>query len=125
MMGSQLLQLETEIPARKFVESNEFLSVPYTVDQLKVTDKSKFSDEELAKIKAALYRFFSNVELTSSNTYQINISNGEKIGIFNTLFDAFKNNIYEINLVLQDSTKGSDKYHAPEISKEYLEQLLK
>src|SRR5690606_35460091 len=109
---------------RKFVESHEFLAVPYTLDELKRIDKLKLSDEDMAKIKAALYRFFSHVELTSSNTYKINVSNGEEIGISDTLYNTFKSNIDEINLVLQDSTKGSVKYQAPEISEEYLESLL-
>lgn len=122
--GTDFSQIKTEIPARQFIESKEFITVPFTQDDLKSVDISKISDEDGAKIKAALYRFYSNVKLTSSGTYRVSILSGEEIGISETLFSVFKANIDEINSVLTESEKEGVKYQTPEVSKEYLESLL-
>lgn len=121
---AEISQIHTDISPRKLIESKEYLTVPLSPDDLKTIDMTKLSGEETAKIKAALYRFYSHVELTAVGTYQINVSSGNEIGISETLFTFFKNGVEEINILLNESGKGETKYHAPEISAEYLEGLL-
>lgn len=57
--------------------------------------------------------------------YKVNILNGEEIRISDIIYNVFKDNIDEINLMISKSTREGTRYQEPEISKEYLESLLK
>src|SRR5690606_23871989 len=69
-----VLKIQTETPVMKFIETDEFLDVPRTKEELKRGDITGYSDEEIAKIKAAIYRFYSNVELGADGRYAVNVA---------------------------------------------------
>jgi len=124
-LTEDVLKFQTETPVMKFIETDEFLDIPRTKEELKRGDITGYSDEEIAKIKAALYRFYSNVELGENGRYTVNVAAGEDIRISDEIFSIFKENIDSINAMLDDAAKSGVEYGTPEITKEYLESLLR
>lgn len=123
-LNDQLFKVRTKTSVTKFIESDEFIAVPRQKEALKRGDISTLSDQEIAKIKAALYRFYSHVELGANGRYIVKISSGEDIRISEEIFYVFKENIDDINDILDDASKSNINYEAPQITKEYLEDLL-
>lgn len=94
-------------------------------------DSKKIPLAELKKIRAILYRIYSNVEV-ENNQYNLKIYKGADIHITEEIFSIYKKDLEEMNAYIVEHNKQVAAGNAvdtvyidiPAISDEYLNSLL-
>lgn len=120
----ELSPLESSVSARSFVESNEELKVQ--IDATNPVFVASLSDIEIAKLKAALYRFYSTVEV-KEDKYYTPLENAKEINLSKELFKLFEDNLSEMNRNIDElkDKEGGNEFVVQQVAPEYLESLLK
>ena len=106
----------------KIVKNNSFIDIDinHAAMGTRATDT-----EEMAKAKAAIYRFYSHVRLNESKQYECTLTSAKEINISQNLFEALLQNLEAMNSFIKEGTKSGQNVVAPEITEEYLNSLLK
>ena len=87
------------------------------------TRSASVNQEEQAKMKAALYRFYSHVELVD-DTYVCNLTSAEDINVSQGVYTALLNNLADMNnAILQAKNEGKELY-IQDVNEAYLNSLL-
>lgn len=113
--------------AKKYVEDSIYieLDVYGLADDIAKshTRSASVNQEEQAKMKAALYRFYSHVELVD-DTYVCNLTSAEDINVSLGVYTALLNNLADMNnAILQAKNEGKELY-IQDLNEAYLNSLL-
>lgn len=117
----QATAIETAVSVRQFAKSNEQLDV--RIDLKDPEFVKSLSDMEIAKLKAAVYRFYKTVHAKNGN-YYTPLNNGEEINISTDLFKVFRNDLLHMNQNINKLKKEGKDIEMQEISSKYLSSLL-
>lgn len=113
---------------KKYVDDNSYieLDVNELVNEIarsQMTRSVSVEQDKLAQMKAALYRFYSNVELVD-DTYVCRLKSAEEINVSVDVYSALLNNLNEINVSIQEAKKNGMMISIPEVDEAYLNSLL-
>ena len=87
-------------------------------------DKENVTEEDHAKMMAAVYRFQNHVSVIDG-LYSCSLKNGAEINISEELFKSMIDNLEEMNSFIKEYTEKGEKVNVIEPTEEYLESLLK
>lgn len=109
-----------------YVKNNTYIDID--VDALVhgiVNPKSRAinTEEDMAKMKAAVYRFYENVSV-ENGYYKCNIPNGSAINISQEVYSALLDNLNLMNEVVKKSRDKGEKVDIQVPDQEYLNSLL-
>ena len=112
--------------AREIVEKNIF--IPYTMEELRAKSYENEYEETISYVhpayRAALYRFYKNVEQNEDGTCTWTTKNGAELNISEDLFNKFANETKETNeFILENKLKGINT-HTPLYDEKYFNELL-
>lgn len=126
-------QEELQLPAgavKKLVDENAFIDVEVeslvsSLQNAEATGSrvSAENQEEVVKMKAALYRFFSRVKVENGQ-YVTDLASPEEINVSRGLYDALMNNLTEMNEFLAKAKENGEEAQIGEVTEEYLNSLL-
>lgn len=114
--------VQSTVSAKSFVESNEKLDMQINLKNPKYV--KSLSDTEIAKLKAAVYRFYSTVSVKEGN-YYTTLKSAKEINISQDLFELFKNNLAKMNQNINELKKKEGKVEVQQVTSGYLNSLLK
>jgi len=111
---------------RKYLDKDIYLDVDVQAvsASLRSTNRSAGEMDELNKMKAALYRFFSHVK-TVEGKYVCSLKNALDINISKALFAVLRENLEECNAWVEKCKREGKEVIVQEVSGEYLNSLLK
>jgi phosphoenolpyruvate carboxylase len=127
---SQLAAHPTEVSVKSIVDGDDLIDVDLTeITPAKITAKKneaekKIFDLEIAKAKAAVYRFYSNVSLVNG-LYESKLKSGKEINISDRLFAALSENLKQMNSTITKQKAEGFQVNVQEINSEYLNSLLR
>lgn len=76
------------------------------------------------KAYAALYRFYSHVQLVDSS-YVCSLKSAEEINVAPSVFETLKGNLDDMNRQILDLRQSGEKVSLPEIDDDYLRSLFR
>ena len=76
------------------------------------------------KAFAALYRFYSHVQLIDSS-YVCSLKSAAEINVSQTVFETLKNDLDDMNEQIESLRKAGEKVSLPDIDNDYLKSLLR
>ena len=113
---------------RGYALSDDFIDVDFkAVEYANVNPAARSEDvteEDRAKMKAAVYRFNKHVSVVDG-LYYCSIKNGAEINISEDLFKYMIDNLDEMNGFIKEYTEKGENVDVIEPTEEYLESLLK
>lgn len=113
--------------AKKYVEDSIYieLDVYGLADGIAKshTRSASVNQEDMAKMKAALYRFYSHVELVG-DTYICNLTSAEEINVSQGVYTALLNNLTDMNNTIQQFKKEGKELYIQKVDTTYLNSLL-
>lgn len=115
---TEIASLETTVSVKDFAISDSFIDV--TVE--KSGSLKDLTDTDVAKLKAATYRFYSNVEVKDEK-FICHIKDGKSINISELLFKDLNNNLIEMNDDIEELQQKGVTVEFPNME-EYLSLLL-
>lgn len=113
---------------RKLAESGAYIDVDFNrlSDELSSADTkasvSLKSDRD--KAYAALYRFYSHVQLVDSN-YVCSLKSPEEINVSISVYEILKENLEDMNRQMNELRRSGEKVLLPFIDEDYLDSLLR
>lgn len=113
---------------RKLAESGAYIDVDFNrlSDELSSADTkasvSLKSDRD--KAYAALYRFYSHVQLVDSN-YVCSLKSPEEINVSISVYEKLKENLEDMNRQINELRRSGEKVLLPFIDEDYLDSLLR
>lgn len=126
-------QEKLQLPAgvvKKLVDENAFIDVEVeslvsSLQNAEATGSrvSAENQEDIAKMKAALYRFFSRVKVENGQ-YVTDLASPEEINVSRGVYDALMNNLSEMNEFLAKAKENGEEAQIGEVTEEYLNSLL-
>ena len=121
----KIATIKTNNLSKEYVSDNRFIEI--NIDQLnkEINDRSKnkYQTPELAKAKAATYRFYKNVSLKDGH-YVVDTKSAKELNISDDLFLLFSNNIKDMNKSVDSlKAKNVDMKLSP-VTPDYLNSLL-
>lgn len=114
---------------RALVESGQFIDVDVKSLAFEVANGgitrsgSNELKEDIAKMKAAVYRFYSNVEVSDGH-YVVKVNSGKDLNISESVFEELVNNIDEMNAFIDKVKAKGEDINMFEITQDYLDSLL-
>lgn len=113
---------------QKIAESGEFIdiNIKKLSDELSTVNTKALSGLKNDKNKAfaALYRFYSHVQLIDS-CYVCFLKSAAEINVSQTVFETLKNNLDDMNEQIESLRKAGEKVSLPDIDNDYLKSLLR
>lgn len=113
---------------RTYVDNNTFIDVdvPSIVAGLAnpAGRSEAVKDDDIAKMKTAIYRFYKNVSL-EDGYYVCAINSGKEINISENVFNALHDNLEEMNAFIKAAKDKGETVHIMEPDEAYLNSLLK
>lgn len=110
---------------KEYLADNRFIDLNMDQVNREINDqsKNKYQKPELAKAKAAIYRFYKNVSIKDGH-YVHHLKSGKELNISEELFLLFSNNIKQMNRSI-DSLRAKDiVVELPAADAKYLNSLL-
>lgn len=112
---------------RTYVETNAFIDVDVPSITYGLANPSSRSSnvniDDVAKMKAAVYRFYKNVSV-ENGFYSCSLSNGTEINISEDVFKALLDNLKDMNSFIEECMNKGEVVHITEPTEEYLNSLL-
>lgn len=108
----------THVSPRSYINSNAFLSVD-TRDKV----ISAMQDTDVAKLKAAVYRFYKHVSVQDSK-YVTSLKGANEINLSNDLYNLLKENMDQMNKDIDKLREKGKKVMIQEVTPEYLNSLI-
>lgn len=114
---------------RMFVENNAFIdfdvdAVSYASINPASRAENGVTEEDDAKMQAAIYRFYKHVSVVDSQ-YVWDLNSGADINVSDNVFNFFVNNFEDINRQIKESNAKGTKVILREPDEKYFESLLK
>lgn len=114
---------------RSFVENDAFIE--FDVDAVSYASinpvsraENNVTEEDCAKMQAAMYRFYKHVSVVDSQ-YVWDLKSGAEINVSDDAFDFFVNNLEDVNGHIKKSIAKGTKIIITEPDERCLESLLK
>lgn len=126
----QVASIETQPDlVKKYVEENSYIEIDVSalakeIAKAQTTRSVSVDQDKVAQMKAALYRFYSNVELVN-DTYVCKLTSAKDINVSADVYKALLDNLNEMNTAIQEAKKNGKEVVIPQVDKTYLESLLK
>ena len=119
----KIAAIKTEPTAvEKIINNNSFIDIDLSQISKQITMGTRAAKaEDLAKTKAAIYRFYSHVHLNENKQYVCLINSAQEINVSQNVFD----NLDETNSIIEQTIDSGNNIIVPEITTEYLNSLLK
>lgn len=111
---------------KELVEKNTFIDVDVKRLVNAATNpksRSSVNGDDIAKMKAAVYRFYSNVKI-KDGYYVCDVPDGAAINISESVFTALKENLDEMNSALKEAKENGHEVKIFEPDSVYLNSLL-
>lgn len=123
----KIAAIKTEPTAvEKIINNNSFIDIDLSQISKQITMGTRAAKaEDLAKTKAAIYRFYSHVHLNENKQYVCLINSAQEINVSQNVFDTLKKNLDETNSIIEQTIDSGNNIIVPEITTEYLNSLLK
>ena len=119
--------VQTETNAvKKYVDENTFidLDVMALAKEIASPDTRAAVDlDKVAQMKAAIYRFYSHVEL-EEGIYVCHLSAASDINVSESVYQTLLDNLNAMNNSIQQAKEEGQKINVPEVSEAYLNSLL-
>ena len=114
---------------RSFVENDAFIDVDVKAviyGQINAASRAEnnLSEEDFAKMQAAIYRFYKHVSIVDSQ-YVWDLNSGAEINISEDIYNAFVGSLQEGNAQIREWNAKGERVELGKITEEYLESLLK
>lgn len=112
--------------AKEYVEDNTYIDLD--VNSLHATiatnaTRSGAKGDDMARMKAALYRFYSHVKLEEEG-YVCDLSSANEINVSSTVYTALLNNMNDMNASYKKAKSEEKNVVALSVNKAYLDSLL-
>lgn len=107
---------------RDLIETNAYIDFDVNAVNRAIFAKSA-SNNEIAKAKAAVYRFYSHVQIIDGK-YICDLSEAKEINISETIYNFLRNNIEEQNLNIDKLKNEGKEIIVSPIDSNYLNSLL-
>lgn len=111
-----------------YVESNAYINVDVQSIAYGIANPAsrsvEVSDDDVAKMKAAIYRFYKNVTV-KDGYYSCSLKNGSEINVSDNVFSALSDNLNEMNAFIKQAKDKGEPVTIKEPDEEYLNSLLK
>lgn len=112
---------------KKYVDDNTYIDID--IDALVrgiITPDSRISgsEEDLAKMKAAVYRFYKQVSV-KEGYYVCGIKEGSEINVSQEVFSALLGNLNDMNRMIREANDKGEKIDIPVPDEDYLNSLLR
>lgn len=126
----QVASIETQPDlVKKYIEENSYIELDVSalakeIEKAQSTGSVSVDQDKVAQMKAALYRFYSNVELVNG-TYVCKLTSAKDINVSADVYKALLDNLNEMNTAIQEAKKDGKEIVIPKVDKTYLESLLK
>lgn len=113
---------------RSYVESNDFIdidvkSIEYTSINPAASRSQNVTEEDHAKMVAAIYRFYKHVSVIDG-LYYCSLKSGAEINISEEVFMSMLDNMEDMNGFINDIKGKGGTVNVSEPTEEYLESLL-
>lgn len=102
--------------------SDELIDLPFW-KTLTEKGSSGLSAEEIAKAKAAVYRFYQHVSIRNGY-YSCDLSSASEIHVSEEVFNDLMNNLEEINRLVKERRDKGMEIELPDVTEDYLNSLL-
>lgn len=114
---------------KKYIDENSYIELDVSelakeMEEAKINSSGSVDQDKIAQMKAALYRFYSNVELIN-DTYVCKLTSGKDINVSADVYKALLDNLNDMNSAIQEAKKNGKEVVIPKVDKTYLESLLK
>lgn len=112
---------------KKHVDENTFLDVDVyglVKDISNPQTRASTNQEQVAKMKAAIYRFYSNVQL-EDGYYICKLKSANDINVSVDVYTALLNNLNQMNAVIKEAKDKGKSMNTQAVDSEYLNSLLK
>lgn len=120
---------ETETPkglVENYLDKNIFIDVDVNAivqNSINPTSRS-FSEDDMAKMKAAIFRFYKNVSV-EDGYYVCSISNASDINVSQEVYMALLNNLQDLNNLIKQAQDNGDILNIQIPDSAYFESLLR
>ena len=119
--------IETPINAvKKYVDENTYIDldvIGLAKEIASPSTRATIDLDKVAKMKAAIYRFYSNVEL-KNGIYNCKLTSASEINVSLDVYTALLNNLNEINAAIQKTKEKGQSINVPDVNEAYLNSLL-
>lgn len=110
--------------AKEYVENNTYINVDIAaISNVLSSCDNNICEEDMAKTKAAIYRFYKNVTL-DNGIYSCNLTSGDEINVSPEVFSALLDNLNEMNKSAQEIRDKGGKIKMSVPDENYLNSLL-
>ena len=110
---------KSTIPARQYIANNQFIDVKLP----EPIHTQSFTDTDLAKLKAAVYRFYKDAKLENGK-YVSAVKDGKEINISEELYKALYNDMENTNRGVEKSKADAGQIKSPVMTPQHLDSLL-
>ncbi|HTM98975.1 MAG TPA: hypothetical protein VL088_09545 [Pedobacter sp.] len=121
----KITTINTNGLTKQYVLENRFIDVDLDIVNKEINDrtKNKYQKPELAKAKAAIYRFYKNVSIKDGHYIQT-IKSAKELNISDKLFLLFSTNIQKMNKSLDSLRAKKVEVEMPPADEKYFNSLL-
>lgn len=117
---SALSAFPVDKPMEAYAQSDTFIQVALP----KNARIEELSTDDLAKLKAAAYRFYKHVSLVDGK-YVVKLTSGKEIAVDEDLVNVYKKAIDQMNQYTDSLKSEGQEIRLPEITEEYRQHLIK
>lgn len=111
---------------KKYVDENSYIDVDVVglAKEIASPDTRAVVDiDKVARMKAAIYRFYSNVEL-KDGIYNCKLTSASEINVSVEVYTALLDNLNDLNEAIQKAKEKGQSIHVPTVNETYLNSLL-
>lgn len=113
--------------AKAYVDNNDYIDVDLygmSKNNATVGSRSSTNPDDLAKARAAVYRFYSHVTIDNGKL-TCDLKNGADINISQDTYMTLLENLNDMNRSIEEARQRGDSIVIPPVDQEYLDSLLK
>lgn len=122
-VGRSAYAVDTTV-VQKYLRENVYIDVDMKILARAVAAGDKVDAVDMARVRVALYRYFSHVEIMSGH-YCCALRSGEEIAVSSRVFDAMQENLCEMNKAADEMRSRDTTFQLPPVDSVYRASLLK
>ena len=121
---------DTEVsmePVKKYVDENTYIDLDVDALVKSVVNKTtgfSVNEDDMAKMKAAVYRFYKHVSV-KDGYYVCGIKDGSEINVSQSVFRTLLENLNEMNRMIKEAKDRGEAIEVQIPDEEYLNSLLR
>lgn len=122
-VGRSAYAVDTAV-VQKYLRENVYIDVDMKTLARAVAAGDKVDAVDMARVRVALYRYFSHVEIMEEH-YRCSLRSGEEIAVSSRVFDAMQENLRETNKAADEMRSRDTTFQLPPVDSAYRASLLK